>query len=66
MSTYSNYWHEEMSEAVARDILGSSHFDWSVQQGPAFCRGRAMGQWQANQPEGYGAYLTAERVAQAS
>ena len=60
-----SYWHHEMSEAIARSVLGSSHFDWSVQQGAAFCASRAMGSWQANLQESYGAYRTAERAAQA-
>lgn len=60
-----NYWHDEMSEQVARRVLGSSHFDWSVQQGMGFCAGRAAGAWQANTPESFGAYRTAERIAAA-
>lgn len=59
-----NYWHDEMSEATARNVLGSSHFEWSIEQGASFCAGRAMGSWQANLQESYGAYRTAERLAQ--
>jgi hypothetical protein len=60
-----SYWHQQMSEDMARRVLGSDHFDWSVAQGAGFCAGRAMGSWQANAQESYGAYRTAERVATA-
>jgi hypothetical protein len=66
MNAHPNYWHDEMSEQVARSVLGSSHFDYAVQQGAVFCKSRAGGSWQANLPESYGAYLTAERVARAA
>lgn len=59
-----SYWHDEMSEEIARRVLSSSHFDWSVQQGAQFCAGRAAGAWQANLQESYGAYKAAERVAE--
>lgn len=57
------YWHEPMSEEIARRVLGSSHFDWIVAKGAAQCAVRANGAWQANLPESYGAYRTAERIA---
>jgi hypothetical protein len=61
-----SYWHDEMSEEVARSVLGSKHFDWSVQQGAGFCACRAAGAWQANTPESFGAYKAAERIAAAA
>ncbi|WP_186061021.1 hypothetical protein [Burkholderia gladioli] len=60
-----SYWRDPMSEEMARRVLGSSHFDWIVEQGEKACASRAAGSWQANLPESYGAYRTAERVAAA-
>lgn len=57
-----SYWHEPMSEETARRVLGS-HFDYAVDKGESFCACRAAGAWQANTPESFGAYKTAERVA---
>lgn len=56
------YWHDEMSEEIARRVLGS-HFSYAVAQGIAFCESRAAGAWQANLQESFGAYKTAARVA---
>jgi hypothetical protein len=58
-----NYWHDEMSEEVARRVLGSRHFDYAVLQGEAFCIAAHGGAWQANDPEHYGAYRCAARAA---
>lgn len=58
-----SYWHDPMSEEMARRVLGSSHFDWIVEQGEKVCASQAAGSWQANLPESYGAYRTAERIA---
>ena len=66
MSNHPNYWHEDMSEEVARRVLGSAHFDYAVARGPAFCIAAYGGAWQANDPEHYGAYRTAERAALAA
>lgn len=44
------YWHEEMSEEIARRVLGM-HFDYAVSQGVVFCESRATGAWQANLQE---------------
>ncbi|MBN3776995.1 hypothetical protein G3O06_05350 [Burkholderia sp. Ac-20345] len=64
MSNEVCYWHEEMSEEIARRVLGS-HFDYAVAQGVAFCEGRATGAWQCNLQESFGAFKTAARVAAA-
>jgi len=60
-----NYWHDEMTEETARQVLGDKYFDFAVSQGKAFCLGRAGGSWQANLQESFGAYKTAEKHAQA-
>lgn len=64
MSNEVCYWHEEMSEEIARRVLGS-HFDYAVARGVAFCECRANGAWQANLQESFGAFKTAARVAAA-
>ncbi|MEX3556323.1 MAG: hypothetical protein VB131_07155 [Burkholderia gladioli] len=51
-----------MSEEIARRVLGT-HFHFAIVQGISFCASRAAGAWQANLPESFGAYKTAERVA---
>lgn len=66
MSPYPNYWTEEMNEEVARSVLGSRHFDYAVERGAAFCMAAYGGAWQANNPEHYAAYHTAERAALAA
>lgn len=63
MNSETNYWHDEMSVEIARSVLGARHFDYSVQQGAAFCSSRAGFAWQANNQEHYGAYKAAERAA---
>lgn len=62
MSNSPDYWRDEMSEEIARRVLGT-HFHFAIVQGIGFCASRAAGAWQANLPESFGAYKTAERVA---
>ena len=62
MSNSPDYWRDEMSEEVARRVLGT-HFHYAIAQGVGFCASRAAGAWQANLPESFGAYKTAERIA---
>ncbi|TDV06035.1 hypothetical protein [Paraburkholderia caballeronis] len=64
MKSAPNYWHDEMGEDVARRVLGDAHFEWVIEKGVPSCGARAVGAWQANLPESYGAYKAAERVAQ--
>ncbi|NML31807.1 hypothetical protein [Paraburkholderia antibiotica] len=59
----SDWWCDPMPEDMARRVLGSAHFDWTVGQGAPSCAARAAGAWQANLQEYFGAYKAAERVA---
>ncbi|OXI61683.1 hypothetical protein CFB81_34885 [Burkholderia sp. AU28863] len=62
MSDSPDYWRDEMSEAIARRVLGT-HFHYAIVQGVGFCASHAAGAWQANLAESFGAYKTAERIA---
>lgn len=62
-SLHPSYWHKNMSEEVARRVLGSRHFDYAVSRGAAYCHSQAGGAWMANEPELFGAYRAAELAA---
>lgn len=63
MSNQKNWWKDEMPIETAKLVLGEQFFNATIALGKAHCKTRATGAWYANEPESYGAYLTAERIA---
>jgi hypothetical protein len=62
-STRPNYWRQEMTEAQARQELGSAHFDETVAAGYENCMQRRSVAWIACNPEQFAAYACAAQVA---